>query len=92
MKNKIILIYSAILALSPFSALADLDPSTLIQDKINVYQEKINDITKEYIGQEVNLQQMINSRDKLGELKNLGKNFAIDQATSFGSQIKIRSG
>lgn len=91
MKNKIVLIYSAVLALSPSVVLADLDPTTLIQDKINVYQEEINKVTKEYIGQEVNLQQMINSRDKLGELKKLGKNFVIDQAMNFGSQIKIRS-
>lgn len=91
MKNKIVLIYSAVLALSPFVAWADLDPSTLIQDKINVYQEELNKITKEYIGQEVNLQQMINSRDKLGELKKLGKNFVIDQAMQYGSKIKIRS-
>ena len=91
MKNKIVLIYSAVLALSPSVVLADLDPTTLIQDKINVYQEEINKVTKEYIGQEVNLQQMINSRDKLGELKKLGKNFVVDQAMNFGSQIKIRS-
>ena len=47
MKNKIVLIYSAVLALSPSVVLADLDPTTLIQDKINVYQEEINKVTKE---------------------------------------------
>ncbi len=91
MRIKIAIVCSAVLALAPYAVKADLDPTSLIQDKLRNGFEEANKVFKEYTGQQLDLQQLVNSRDKLGELKKLGKNFAIDAAMSYGSNIKIRS-
>ena len=91
MKLKIAIVCSAVIALAPYAAKADLDPMSLIQDKLRNGFEEANKVFKEYTGQELDLQQLVNNRDRLSELKKMGKNFAIDAAMSYASNVKIRS-
>lgn len=80
-----------VLAFTPCVVKADIDPTTLIQDKLANVQEEINKTLKTYTGQEMNLQQLVNSRDKLGELKNMGKTFALDYAKDYLKRVKVHS-
>ena len=74
MKLKIAIVCSAVIALAPYAAKADLDPMSLIQDKLRNGFEEANKVFKEYTGQELDLQQLVNNRDRLSELKKMGKN------------------
>ena len=80
-----------VLAFTPYMVKADIDPTTLIQDKLVNVQEEINKTLKTYTGQEMNLQQLVNSRDKLSELKNMGKTFALNYAKDYVKRVKVRS-
>lgn len=80
-----------VLAFTPCVVKADIDPTTLIQDKLVNVQEEINKTLKTYTGQEMNLQQLVNSRDKLNELKNMGKTFALDYAKDYVKRVKVHS-
>lgn len=91
MKNKIAVICSTILVLSPYVAKADIDVMSFAQDQLTNYQKVIDEKVSDYIGYEMNLQELVNSRDVLGDLKNKAKGFAIDAAMKYGSNIKIRS-
>ena len=91
MNIKTVIICSTVLILAPCMAKADLDPTTLIQDQILNAQEEINKALKTYTGQQLDLQQLVNSRDKLNELKKMGKTFALDYANDYIKRVKVRS-
>ena len=91
MNIKTVIICSTVLILAPCMAKADLDPTTLIQDQILNAQEEINKALKTYTGQQLDLQQSGNSRDKLNELKKMGKTFALNYAKDYVKRVKVRS-
>ncbi len=91
MKNKIAIVCSAILALFPCVARADIDFLSKVEDVAKNVQEEINKQleirTKGYL----NLQQLTNSREAFEKLKAEGKNFAKQQLIAYASNIKLYS-
>lgn len=91
MNIKTVIFCGTVLTLAPCMVKADLDPTTLIQDQILNAQEEINKTLKTYTGQQMYLQQLVNSRDKLNELKQMGKTFALDYANDYIKRVKVHS-
>ena len=91
MLKKIAIICGAFLALFPCAVKADIDPSTIIQDKLVIVNEEMNKILKAKTGFELNLQELVNNRKAFeAKIKNGIKAYAIDKAMELGSKVKIK--
>lgn len=91
MLKKIAILCGAFLALFPYAAKADLDPSTMIQDKIVIINEELNKELKVWGLSDLALQELVTNRKAFEESISKGvKAYAMDKAMEFGSKIKIK--
>lgn len=88
MKKKIMTALLAMLVLFPKTSRADLDILSIAQDALKTFQEKANTLVQQYIGVQVNLQELALNRDAVSNLRDSVKNQLEAKANKFIGDAK----